>query len=383
MGRDRVSSVHLEHAERPLIVAGNGIRLGGEQKRFQEAVDAWQIPFVSTWTGADLIPTAHPLNTGVIGMCGQAGANKAVQACDFLLALGTHLAIPHTTTLTEQFAPLAQIAVVNIDADQLKEMNVRVDLPIRSSVGAWLDTHQRAARLAIDPWRARCAELKSLNAIGERRASVGVDSYVFNDLMTRGLPPGTCMVIDGGGTALYTGFQSSQVKEGSRLICDTSMSAMGSGLPQAVGACFANERALTTCLIGDGSLMLNLQELQTIAHHRLPVKIFVLNNGGYLAIRHTQDAFLGGRRYGVGSSKQNDISWPRIESLADAFDIPYLRVFERRGAEELITAAITSAGPTLCEVICPPYQSMRWKQAYKRDGDRFVPQTLDAMEEGR
>ncbi|MGP1675915.1 MAG: thiamine pyrophosphate-binding protein [Burkholderiales bacterium] len=372
----------LEGSKRPLIVAGNGIRLSGEQARFWAAVDAWGIPFVATWTGADLIPTAHPLNTGILGMCGQAGANKAVQECDFLLAIGTHLGITHTTTLTDWFAPLAKIAVVNIDADQLDNMTVRVDVPICSSIGAWLDSMPEAKRkVGIEPWLARCADLKRMNEVGDQPASIGINSYVFNDLMTRMLPPGTCMVIDGGGTALYTGFQSSHIKEGSRLICDTGMGAMGSGLPQAVGACLANDRSLTTCLIGDGSLMLNIQELQTIAHHRLPIKIFVLNNGGYLAIRHTQDAFLDGKRFGVGSSRENDISWPHVEDMAHAFDIAYMRVFERRAVELVISAALSRSGPVLCEVICPPNQAMRWKQGFKRDGDKFIPQTLDTMEE--
>lgn len=368
---------------RPLIVAGNGIRLAGEQKRFSDAIDRWQMPFVTTWTGADLIPTDHPLNTGILGMMGQGGANKAVQECDYLIALGTHLAMPLTTTLTDKFAPNAKIAVVNIDADQLANMNVRVDRPHCVSVTEWLDGEQDIPGTSDDiaPWRARCAELKRLNAIGNPRASVGINSYVFNDLMNRMLPEGTCMVVDGGGTALYTGFQAAYVKAGSRLICSTAISSMGSGLPEAVGACLANGRKLTTCLIGDGSLMLNIQELQTIAHHRLPIKIFVINNMGYLSVRNTQDEFLEGRRFGTGESATNDISWPRIEGQARAYGIPFLRLSQRERAESVIGAALRITGPVLCEVITPPDQEMRWKQSFKKFGDRFVPQPLDVMTE--
>lgn len=366
---------------KPLIVAGNGIRIAGEQNRFHDCIDRWQVPFVTTWTGADLIPTDHPLNTGIIGMAGQIGANKAVQECDHLIAIGTHLSYPQTSTLTAQFAPQAKITVVDIDQQQLENMNVRVDEKLCMSVSQYFDqTYDNAPALDIGPWRNTCAELKKLNAIGNPRASYGINSYFFNDLMTRMLPPGTCMVIDGGGTALYTGFQSSHVKEGSRLVCSSSMSAMGSGLPEAVGACLANGKRLTTCIIGDGSLMLNLQELQTIVHHKLPIKIFVINNSGYLAIRHTQDGFLEGRHTGVGGSKDKSVSFPDVDRIAAAFRIPYCIVAHPQGAEEIIGSALDRPSPVLCEVICPQDQQMRWRQSFAKEGDKFVPQTLDQME---
>jgi acetolactate synthase-1/2/3 large subunit len=128
--------------------------------------------------------------------------------------------------------------------------------------------------------------------------------------------------------------------------------------------------------------MLNLQELQTIKHHKLPIKIFVINNQGYLAIRHTQDGFLEGRHYGTGHGNP-DISWPRIENIARAFEIPFLRIPEREGAEEIIGAVLDLSGPMICEVICPHDQDMRWKQNFVKEGDRFIPQTLETMCESR
>ena len=366
-----------------MIVVGNGVRLDianilGKYETFIGMIRQLKVPVVTTWTGADLIPTDDPLNTGILGMMGQAGANKAVQECDYLLALGTHLCMPQTTTLTDKFAPHAFIHVVNPDEDQLANMNVRVDFSARGTVSDWLNEVEPFE--APKAWRDRCTELRKLNAIGDPKASVGVNSYWFNRLMNQMLPAGTCMVIDGGGTALYTGFQSAYVKEGSRLICSSAISSMGSGLPEAVGACLANGRKLTTCLIGDGSFMLNVQELQTIFHHKLPIKIFVINNGGYLSVRNTQDEFLEGRRFGTGKSEENDISWPRIEGLSRAFAIPFLRLSEKAKAESVIGAALRITGPVICEVICPPDQAMRWKQAFKKEGDRFIPQTLDHME---
>ena len=365
---------------RPLIVAGNGIRLAGEVERFAAFVQDRGVPFVTTWTGADLMPTDELLNIGILGMSGQAGANRAVQECDYLLALGTHLAIPHTSTLTDKFAPNAIIDVVNIDADQLKHMNVRVDESRHMTLREYFDDPPSLPKPSR-AWLDRCTHYKALCAVGEPYTLNGINSYAFNQIMTRMLPAGTCMVIDGGGTALYTGFQSSHVKAGSRLICSTAMSAMGSGLPEAVGACFANWRMLTTCLIGDGSLMLNVQELQTIRHHDLPIKVFVLNNRGYLAIRDTQDSFLGKRHNGVGGADDPSLSFPEVARIAAAFKIPFYRVTKRAGAEEVIGMILDQGGPTICEVQCPQDQKMRWRQGFAEVDGKMVPQTLDNMVE--
>ena len=291
---------------RSLIVAGQGIRLGRQVDAFREQAEKY--PVVTTWLGADLLPTDHPNNIGIIGPCGLQGANAALHAADEILVWGASMS-------------LAQI-------------------------GAIPPTGRRVERLQ-PPTGERWATATQAPQIG---------SYAFNAKMTRALPAGTVMVVDGGGTALYTGFQSSYIKEGSRLICSSSMSAMGSGLPEAVGACFANARKLTTCIIGDGSLMLNVQELQTIATHRLPIKIFVINNDGYLAIRQTQREFQEGRYYGVGG---DDLEFPEVEMQAHTYGIQY---FTANEWEE----SLAWTGPALCEVHCPQDQPML-RQGF-RDG---------------
>lgn len=376
--------------KRPLIVAGYGIRLHQMQNKvdghdrleddFPRFARWFGVPVVTTWTGADLLPTDDPLNIGILGMCGQAGANKAVHECDYLLALGTGLGMPLTTTLTDKFAPNAKINVINPDQDRLDHLTVRADFKACATFAEWMHEVEEPFKVQRE-WLDRCAQLKKMNEIGNPRASSGVNSYWFNNTMNRMLPPGTCMVIDGGGTALYTGFQSAYVKEGSRLVCSSSMSAMGSGIPEAIGACFANGKKLTTCIVGDGSFLLNIQELQTVKHHKLPIKIFVINNKGYLSVRHTQDAFLDGHRFGTGCSDTADISWPRIEAQARAYDIPYMRISSARGIEAMIGAVIHIPGPVICEVMCPEDQEMRWKQKFTKDGDRFIPHTLEDMAE--
>lgn len=338
---DRIEEL-IRYAERPLLWAGNGIRLAGEVDRFRDFVDRTGLPVVTTWTGSDLLPTDHPLNIGIVGVCGQQGANMAVAKCDVLLVLGSHLSLPQTGP-AEHFAPNATKVVVNIDGDQLGNIEHDV-LPVHMSLKAFFDAADSFA-LECHLW---CQSEKVLSA------PPPFGSYARNTTMTRLLPPSSLVVVDGGGTALYTGFQSSFIKEGTRIICSSAMSAMGSGLPEAIGACLAGGKRLTTCLIGDGSLMLNLQELQTIATLDLPVKVFVIANGGYLAIRHTQKAFQDGRYYGVGG---RDLEFPQLTRIAEAFGIPWTDSTEH---------ALAITGPALCEWQCDQDQPML-RQGF-RDG---------------
>lgn len=319
--------------------AGHGIRLAGEAKRFREFLERTGFPCVTTWGGADLLPTEHSANCGIVGVCGHRSANQAVAACDLLIVLGSHLSLPQTGPI-DDFATKANVVVVDIDQDELDRIHAE----------AKICAHLREFFDWATNWYEYLGSWATRLTWPESRPDFG--SYALNAAMTRLLPEGTCMVIDGGGTALYTGFQSSYIKEGSRLICSMSMSAMGSGLPEAVGACLANGRKLTTCLIGDGSLMLNLQELQTIRTHNLPIKIFVINNGGYLAIRHTQKAFQDGRYFGVGG---DDLQFPPVSMLASTFDIDYWLDWEK---------ALKSSGPAIAEWHCPDDQPML-RQGFK------------------
>ena len=325
----------LSASERALVIAGNGIRLIGQREQFLDFINDAALPFVTTWTGADLAPTDHPFNCGIIGMCGQEGANKAVFAADLILALGTHLSIPQTSTC-RPWAPQAKKIIVDIDQDQLDNLTVDVDLKVCMDLKDFFA--QAVSR--IKPRQA----VSWLCPFSKMSRHPNIGSYFLNSEMTKSLPDGTTMVVDGGGTALYTGFQSSYVKEGSRLICSSSMSAMGSGLPEAIGACFASGKKLTTCLIGDGSMMFNLQELQTIRTHNLPIKIFIINNKGYLAIRKTQAQFQEGRFYGVGG---DDLQFPRFSDVAKTFNIPYFLSTD---------AALHCEGPAICEWFCDMMQ---------------------------
>lgn len=324
-----------------LVWAGNGIRLHGLVSEFRAFLDSTGLETVTTWTGADLLPTDHPQNIGIIGISGQRGANKAVYECENLYVLGSSMSLPQTSTI-KPFAPHCRKTIIH--GEKLAE---------------FFATQQISKK---EPWAFKYKPLNKPPMEG---------SYAFNDMMTRMLGTGAIMVVDGGGTALYTGFQSSYIKERQRLICSSSMSAMGSGLPEAIGACLANGKSLTTCLIGDGSFMFNIQELQTIKHHNLPIKIFILNNGGYLAIRHTQDGFLEGRHCGVG---EPDLSFPDFGAVSRAFGIPFIKASDA----EMVGKMLEMPGPAICEVMVPKDQKVL-RQGYRKEEGRFVPMDLSEM----
>lgn len=186
------------------------------------------------------------------------------------------------------------------------------------------------------------------------------------------------VVVDGGGTNVYVSFQAFQVKAGQRMILSTALCAMGSGLPESIGACIASGRRRTICLCGDGSLQLNIQELQTIKHHHLPVKIFVSNNGGYVSIRNTQNEFLEGRH--TGSDAFGGMSLPDFPRVAAAYGLPATRITEASGLVDQITQALVSDGPFFCEVLTNPDQEVTPRQGFDRRADgTFAPRALEDM----
>jgi acetolactate synthase I/II/III large subunit len=286
----------IQQANRPLIVAGNGVRASGSQEVFLNLVRTKKIPFVTTWTASDLAGSDESLNLGIIGVSGQRGANKVLYAADLIICLGTHLSVTQTGTLFKEFAPKAKKIIVDIDEGELANLNIDFDLKIHMDLRRFF-RHPIYGQLAyaspkewlksIEQYRALNSVVNTLNATSSLGTNSAVNSNYFNYLLTKQIPNSSQIVVDGGGTALYTGFQSSHRQSGQRLICSSAISAMGTGLPESVGVSLGLERCEVYCLIGDGSLMFNLQELQTITHHNLPIKVIVYNNFGYLAIKHT------------------------------------------------------------------------------------------------
>jgi acetolactate synthase-1/2/3 large subunit len=373
---ERVEDFLLQ-SKTPLLILGYGVRLAECTSLIKDFVATSQIPFVTTWTASDLFPTSNELNLGVIGMSGQRGANKAVFNSDLLICLGTHLSIPHTTTLYESYAPSAKKIIINIDGDQLKNLNIKFDLKIKSDLAPFLKWIIK--KNIRKPILLKLHEYKSLNWYRPKNDEYIDTNYFVHELTKR--DSHKCVIVDGGGTALYAGFQSAFVNEGDRIICSSAISAMGTGLAETVGVSKSNSFKKYYCIIGDGSFLMNVQDLQSIKQDNINVCICVINNNGYLAIRNTQKEFLGGKFYGTHPSWK--LEMPSIEKLANGFQIPYIKIESDHDLNQVLALIAKINGPLICEVVVSEDQPVLFKQGYKAFANNtFEPLPLSEMIRG-
>lgn len=371
-------------AKRPLILAGYGIRLAHATNEFKQLIKILKVPFISSWNASDIFPTDNELYIGRPGIAGQRGANLAIQNCDLLLSIGSHLSIQLTGTMYDAFAREAKRIVVDIDPAELENQTVRVDLSIQCDAKKFLEEILKRAgknkRVDTDWWLKKCLKYKSYNAIPSewRNQKEYINPYIFIDTLSDELKSKDVIVVDGGGTVVYTVFQAFKVKQGQRLIISSGICAMGTGLPESIGACFAREGGRTICLCGDGSIQLNIQELQTIVHHKLDVKIFVFNNSGYLAIRHTQDGFLDNSH--VGSEASGGLSLPDFKKVSKAYGIKAVRIDNHKELRQRVQWVLKRPGPILCEIMVSRDQQVIPRLGFEKNPDgTFLPKPLEDM----
>jgi len=374
----------IKYAKRPIILAGYGIRLAGADKEFKNFIEKYKIPFVSSWNASDLIPTESNLYAGRIGNAGQRGGNLAIQNCDLLLAIGSHICMTIFGANPLAFARESKKIMVDIDPIELGNSTVKVDVPVQSDARTFLsrmlDKMGPGECLDINQWQKKCIKYKSYNAVPKewKAQKKYVNPYVFIDTLSDKLSEGDVIVVDGGGTALYMSFQGLKIKKGQRLLVSSAIAAMGTGLPESIGACFANGKKRTICMTGDGSIQFNIQELQTIVHHKLPIKIFIFNNSGYLAIRHTQDGFLKSRY--IGSCAEGGVSLPDFQKVARAYGIKAVRINNHKELNRKLQQILRCPGPAVCEIMISKDQQLIPSVGFdmKPDGTG-VPRPLEDM----
>jgi acetolactate synthase-1/2/3 large subunit len=372
----------LGQSQRPLVLAGTGVCRAGAQRQFMDFVERLDLPFVTTWGAVDLAPSGHPLCIGRPGVAGQRGANLAIQNCDLLLVIGSHLNIPVTGTLFNSFARAAKIVMVDIDPDELAERTVPVHLPIaadaRLFLEAMLGCAKRDATEHSQLWHTTCSRYKGLAQLPAPATDGTISPYDYIRTLSELSAADDVVVVDGGGTNVYVSFQAFALKPGQKMILSTSLCSMGSGLPESIGACFGSGGRRTLCLNGDGSFQLNIQELQTIKHHQLPIKIFISANGGYLSIRQTQKEFLS--EHYVGSHEAGGMSLPDYTRVAAAYGLPVVEIRNNADLRREIEAILALPGPTVCIVHTSPIQELNPRQGFDRRADgTFAPRPLEDM----
>jgi acetolactate synthase-1/2/3 large subunit len=345
----------LNRAERPLLLAGNGIRLARAEQDFRALVDLLEIPVETTWMPIDLLPDDHPLFAGRPGALAPRGANFAVQNCDFLLAIGARLDRVVTGYSPRDFARAAYKVAVDVDAAELAKLEGAIDLGVCADAGDFLrEMLRRRAGLSRPDrgaWRRRCAEWRRRYPVvlPEHRAPEGpVSAYRFSEVLSEELPEGAWIVCCSSGSAIELFLLAFRVRPGQRIIHTAALGAMGFAIPAAVGACLAGGRKPVVAIDGDGGFHLNAQELETVARLKLPIRFFVLNNDGYASIRASQLAWFDSVR--IGCDVATGLTLPDIGKIGRAYGIETTLIADQGDLRGRVREAVAHPGPLVCDV---------------------------------
>ena len=358
----------IKTAKSPVIYVGNGVRLAKREKEFITLAEKLNIPVVTAISGSDIIWHDHQLCFGKPGICGDRIGNIMVQNSDLLIVMGTRLSIRQVSYAYDLLAPKAYKVMVDIDLAEMQKPTLNIDMPIHVNLSEFIDKmlvalESESELPKFEKWLkwGRNIESKIPTLFDDNPDSEGyANSYKFADELFKQLHDGD-VVVTGNGTAYTCTYQAMQVNEGVRVFANQGCAAMGYGLPASIGACVSNENGKTICVTGDGSIQMNLQELQTIVTYKLPLKLFVLENESYLAIKTTQKAFFKGNF--TGSNPASGVICPDLKRIAEAYGIPFVRVSSNEALESTISEVLNAEGAMICEVRMHPEQTLFPKSA--------------------
>lgn len=379
----------IEKAKRPVIYAGGGIRLSGGFLEFRRAVEQLGVPVVTYWNSIDLMEDYHPLYCGRGGSMGDRAGNFAVQNADLVLALGTRLSIRQVGYNWTTWAREAEVIMVDIDRAEFKKPTLHVDLSVWADVKEFLEEVSRKLEGRTQPlfpeewWRQQCRDWKKKYPVTLARHweenGETANVFAFIRYLSETLPEGSRTAVSNGACCVV-GHQNWCVKKGTRFIINNAIASMGYGLPAAIGLCISGGRRDTVCLEGDGSIMMNLQELQTVITNKLPVKLFLINNQGYHSIRQTQNnLFREHTKVGIGP-ESGDLSFPEFSRIAEAFGFPYFCAHSNGQMMEAVCRTLAQPGPVFCEIFTDTKQVWEPKSATKRLPDgRLVSPPLEDL----
>ena len=381
---DAISAIieKLKTAKRPVIIAGSAIRTSGAYGDFRALAERLGVPVTTCWNSIDLIENDHPLYVGRGGIMGDRAGNFAVQNADFVLSLGSRLSIRQVGYNYKTWAREAYVAAVDIDGAELKKPTLHIDLPIRADVKSVIQmllSRVNAPLADYTEWVNTCSDWKKNYPVAQKKHYDDTDKanvYAFVDTLSRSLPDDALTVV-GNGSACVVGSHAYYIKKDSRFIINSAIASMGYDLPAAIGAARASDGDVI-CISGDGSLQMNLQELQTIKTNKLPVKIFVINNSGYHSIRQTQTNLFGGNFAGIGP-ESGDLEFPPLDKLADAYSIKYMECDSNGDLQSFVDNALSSDRAVLAEVFVGTKQSFEPKSSAKKlsDGTLVSPPLED------
>ena len=373
----------IKDAKRPVLNVGNGIHIANCVDLMRKVAEKLNIPVAVAYDSTDLMPTEHPLYVGQPGLIGDRAGNWAVQNADLVLSVGCRLSCRQVGYNVHSWAREAFVIMVDIDKYELQKPSIHVEMPIQADAKDFLEKLDAALPQALSPheeWLNICREWKKNYPVvtkKQQEAEGLANAYCFLDTISH-LAPEDQTIVLGNGT-VEACLHAIYIKEATRLICNSGAASMGYDLPAAIGACFALGKKQVLCLSGDGSIQMNLQELQTIVFHKLPIKIFVVNNQGYHSMRQTEgNLFPEYTKVGVGP-ESGDLSFPEMKKIAGAYGIPYFTASSNQELPAAIEATLATEGYAMCEIYVDINQKFEPKSATKRlpDGTLVSPPLED------
>jgi acetolactate synthase-1/2/3 large subunit len=372
-------------AKKPVIITGNGIHLSKTEKQFTTLKEALQIPIVSTWTSKDLMDHNDPLFVGNFGLLGERAANFAIQNADLLLIIGSRMSIPNVGYQSHLFSPNSIKIMVDIDENELKKPTIKIDHPIVEDLKYFIPELLAELNNRVDlpkwtewinktqSWKAKYPVFQPEYKTNTER----INSFYFMEVLSSKLTDNNIVVTDMG-TSYTCTMQSLQMNGKNRLFTSSATCSMGFGLPGAIGAYFADPTKDIILIAGDGGLQMNIQELQTINHYKIPIKIFLLNNNGYLAISLMQDNLFKGKY--IGSNPQSGVSNPDFLGIARAYGFITYKMNNNTELELNIDDVLSEDGPTFCEIKMVENQLLIPRVQSSKDADgKIISTSLENM----
>ncbi len=371
----------IEEAEQPLIFAGHGVRLSGAADDFRRLVEKLNVPVVATWNAMDLLSWEHPLFVGKPGSVAMRGPNFAVQNCDLLVGLGTRLDNVVTAFDPQGFGRVARKVVVDIDQAELDKLDDAIDQGICADLGKLIPSMLATADdegKSRDDWLERCRSWKTKYQITDFGGNERISHYQFVDALSDAVPEDTVVLTGSSGLGVEVFYSAYRQKAGQRVFLTSGLGAMGYGLPAAIGACIAADKQPIVAIESDGSLQLNIQELNTLYALQLPVRLFVMNNAGYGSIRTTQRNYFEGRYVGTGPEAR--LYLPELEKIAATYDFKFLRIDNAEAMPVQISEVLGANGTVICEVLLQEDEALRPKvSALPQPDGSIVSMPLEDM----
>lgn len=383
----------LQESSRPVLFSGNGVRLAGAIEEFRYLAEILGVPVITGMSSVDAIESDHPLFVGRSGGTGTRPGNFALQNSDVLLSIGNRQGFAQTGFQFKDWARESYTILNDIDENELKKPSLHVSLPICGDAGELIKKLVTAARnrgaskeqplFSGEDWRRQCSLWKEKYPVVTKKHYETTEEgctniYAFYEELSKAMKENQNLMVSVG-TSRVAGSQAFRVKKGQRFITNPNTASMGFCLPGAIGVCIASGKKPVVCVTGEGSLQMNLQELQTIWQNRLPVKLFVINNQGYHSIRQTQQNYFGEPLVGVGE-ESGDLSFPDLEKLIPAYGFPYRSIHTSEELQEKIEEVLNFDGAIVCEVFVTKYQKTEPKTSAKKLPDgRMVSAPLEDM----